>query len=298
MKCSQCQADLPDSATICPRCGTSRQQGQPMTFSYLPAGAPPWPTTIPAQFSYAQGRKDAGATASSGGSNQKEKSGRSVRSVLLAVAILVLVPVLGSIFTLTNLYMSGDLFPAHAKQTKAATSPVRPQPTPGTTQGNQLPSPTSFSKTSDKDLNLSLKYPSDWQTVPLDKSGGTVSTGFQPAQKLGILLMVERILDSKQVQSADALNQGIISSAGSQLGATGAQPVNSANTQPTIGGAKWTEQDVILSNGSGGQIYFASISVLHSNSYYNIAFLLPVNAHDEAMQKYIQPMLDSVQFLS
>jgi hypothetical protein len=56
--------------------------------------------------------------------------------------------------------------------------------------------------------------------------------------------------------------------------------------------------DVILSDGQGNESYFASISVLHNNSYYNLAFVLPTTAHDEAMQKYIQPMLDPVQFLS
>jgi hypothetical protein len=214
----------------------------------------------------------------------------------------VLVPIIGSAFTLTNLYISGDLLHSNAKKAKATTSQVRPTPatqqTPGATQGNQLPSPTSFSKSSDKDLNISLQYPSDWQEGPMDKSGGTVTTGFHPVQRLGIVFVVERIIDSSQVQSADALNQVIISSAGSQLGATKAQPVSSAETQPTISDTKWTEMDVILSDSQGNESYFASISVLHNKSYYNIAFVLPTTAHDEAMQKYIQPMLDSVQFLS
>jgi len=301
MTCSHCQAELPDSATTCPQCGTATQPGQPTTFSYLPAGTPPWPTTVPARLPHAL--ESPTATAGSISSSQTEKPKRSLRSVLLAVAILVLVPIIGSAFTLTNLYISGDLLHSNAKKVKATTSQVRPTPntqqTPGTAQqGNQLPAPTSFSKSSDKDLNISLQYPSDWQEGPMDKSGGTVTTGFHPVEKLGIVFVVERIIDSSQVQSPDALNQVIISSAGSQLGATKAQPVTSAETQPTISGAKWTEMDVILSDGQGNESYFASISVLHNKSYYNLAFVLPTTAHDEAMQKYIQPMLNSVQFLS
>jgi hypothetical protein len=301
MTCSHCQAELPDSATTCHQCGTATQQGQPTTFSYLPAGTPPWPTTVPARLPYGL-ESPSVAPVASATTSQTGKPRRSARSVLLAIAVLVLIPILGSAFTLTNLYLNGDLFPSHAKA-KATTSQVRPTPatqqTPGTAQqANQLPVPTSFSKSSDKDLNLSLQYPSDWQEGPMDKSGGTVTTGFHPAQQLGIVFVVERIIDSSQVQSADALNQVIISSAGSQLGATKAQPVSSAETQPTISGTKWTEMDVILSNAQGGENYFASISVLHNKSYYNLAFVLPTTAHDEAMQKYIQPMLDSVQFLS
>jgi hypothetical protein len=285
--------------TTCPSCGTSNQQGQPLTFSYLPAGTPPWPTAVPARLPYAP--EPVAAAPVNFAQKQPEKPGRSLRNVLLAVVVLVFVPIFGVAFTLGNLYFNGDLSPKPAAAHKVVTSQGQTQttPTPATTQGNPLPAPSSFSTASDKDLNLSLQYPSNWQKLPIDKSNSTVTAVFQPTQKLGIILIVERYLDTTQIQSPDALNQDNISSAGSQLGATNAQPVASANTQPTISGTKWTETDVILSDSSSGsQYYFASISVLHNKSYYNIAFLVPPTKHDEAMQKYIQHMLDTMQFLS
>src|SRR5581483_612804 len=267
----------------------NEQPAQPVMFSYLPAGTPPWPITVPQRPLHAS--EPVSITPAHLSKSQETKPRRSLRSIFLAITILVLVPILGVAFTLANLYFSGDLFPKHTASPKVITNQTQAtpgtQPTPGTQstptttqQGNQLPIPSSFSKTSDKDLNLSLQYPSDWQKEPLDKSGGTVSTGFHPAQKLGIIFAVERILDTTQIPSPDALNQGTITSVGSQLGATNTQPVTSANTQPTIGSTKWTEMDVILSDNNGGQSYFASISVLHNKSYYNIIFLLPPTVHD------------------
>ncbi len=56
MKCSRCSAELPASATYCFQCGQNFQSlsslnaspyYQSDTFSYLPVGTPPWPTTIP-----------------------------------------------------------------------------------------------------------------------------------------------------------------------------------------------------------------------------------------------------------
>src|SRR5690348_11959796 len=136
MTCSHCQAELPDSATTCPQCGTAIQQSQPTTFSYLPAGTPPWPMTVPARLPH--GLESPSATpVASASAGRTGKTRRSARSVLLAIAVLVLVPILGSAFTLTNLYLNGDLFPSHAKA-KATTSQARPTPatqqTPGTTQ--------------------------------------------------------------------------------------------------------------------------------------------------------------------
>lgn len=236
-------------------------------------------------------------------SSQKEKPRRSLRNVLLAVTILVLIPILGSVFTLTNLYFSGDLFANHPKQVKATSGRVQPTPntqqTPSTTQGNQLPAPTSFNKTSDKDLNVSLKYPSDWQAETPNKSNNTVAIGIHPSQ-INIAFVVERYLGSASSQFTDAndLNQNTVNAVGSQIGASKMQNISLPNAKPTIGGATWDEMDVVFSDTSGNKVHLATISVLRNKSYYNIAFLMSDTMHDEAMQKYIQPMLDSVQFLT
>ena len=44
-------------------------------------------------------------------------------------------------------------------------------------------------------------------------------------------------------------------------------------------------------------MHFATISVQHNKLYYTILLLIPDVYYDEAMQKYIQPMLDSLQFV-
>jgi len=271
-----------------------------MTFSYLPAGTPPWPTSVPAKMPY--GREQAASATTVSGS-QKEKSKRSLRSVLLAVAILVLVPILGSVFTLSNLYFSGDLFATHSKPVKAISGQVQPTPapqqTPNTTQSNQLPDPASFSNASDKDLNVSLKYPSDWQEETPSKSTNAVSMAIHPTQPI-IVFLVARYLGSasSQIAGTTQLNQARINGISNQIGATGVQNVPLPNAKPTIGGATWDESDVVFNDSNGTQNHLATISVLHNKSYYNIIVLMLDNMHTEAMQKYIQPMLDSVQFLS
>ncbi len=304
MQCSQCQTELPDSATTCSRCGTStQQQDQPVTFSYLPAGTPPWPITVPQRLPYAS--EPAATLPASLSHSQVAKPKRSLRNVLLAIAVLVLVPIFGAAFTLTSLYFNGDLFPRHTTAPKVVKSQTQAQATPGTqqtpstTQGNQLPAPSSFSKTSDKDLNVSLQYPSGWQAGPPDKSSTTVAVGIYPSQKY-VIFVVERYLGSalSQITDSRSLNQSTIDAIGSQVGATGMQNVPASNAQPTIGGAKWDEMDVTFSDTNGSKEYLTSISVMHNKSYYNITFLTLDSLHAEAMQKYIQPMLNSVQFLS
>src|SRR5947208_4163635 len=93
MTCPQCNADLSDSTAFCPRCGTSIR---PATFSYLPAGAPPWPAAVP-QMPYKTGstaestREDANLSAA----KISPRPRRTVSSILLTVALLILVPLVG-----------------------------------------------------------------------------------------------------------------------------------------------------------------------------------------------------------
>src|SRR5579884_54930 len=152
MQCSQCKTELPDSVTICPSCGTANEQpSQPVTFSYLPAGTPPWPMTVPQRPSHTPTL--APAIPANLSKSQETKPARSLRSILVAVAVLVLVPIIGVAFTLTNLYFSGDLSPEPAAAHKTLTSqaPIQstPQATPSSAaQSNVLPAPSSFKKAS------------------------------------------------------------------------------------------------------------------------------------------------------
>src|SRR5438270_13015816 len=92
MTCPQCSADLPDSATFCLKCGSNIR---PVTFSYLPAGVPTWPTTIPERPFYGRVSTD---QALQGGEHVAAAKimpnpRRSARSILGIIALLILSPV-------------------------------------------------------------------------------------------------------------------------------------------------------------------------------------------------------------
>src|SRR5579883_896807 len=70
MQCSRCLTELPDATTYCSNCGSflrSDPTGASTVFSYLPAGAPPWPTTVPQNL-----RGATGPTVDAAGSNQNK----------------------------------------------------------------------------------------------------------------------------------------------------------------------------------------------------------------------------------
>lgn len=57
MLCPRCNTELPDSASICSQCGSpifaaAPMQPQVSSFSYLPSGTPPWPTTASGQLPF------------------------------------------------------------------------------------------------------------------------------------------------------------------------------------------------------------------------------------------------------
>ena len=309
MKCSRCDAELPETATFCPDCGAPIRQERPLTFSYLPAGAPPWPTTIPQHI--ARPQEDALS------SRYERKRGparpkRSAASILAIAAFIVLVPLLGAAATPGILYLNHE-FPASAARTPANVS-TRTTPgtasTPGTgaattpvpsTKGGQLPTPTSFKKTKDANLNVSLQYPSDWVTEgPQKLSDGSTSVGIHPSQQIPIEFVFIRFSNSasSSITTPQQANQANIQTVGSSFNAQDLRDVPPANAQPMIGGTKWVEEDVTFLDANGDKFHVSTISVKHENTYYSIIFLVPDVYFTEAMQKYIQPMLNSLQFLS
>src|SRR5213080_2658383 len=137
MTCPQCNADLPDSTAFCPRCGSSIR---PATFSYLPAGAPAWPTTVPQMPLYRAAANAETTQEDANLSAGKIVPGprRSARSILVIIALLILVPLIGAGATLGMLWANGQ-FSANA--TKASVHvPLPRQQTPAATS-----SPTSTS---------------------------------------------------------------------------------------------------------------------------------------------------------
>ncbi|HLI04983.1 MAG TPA: zinc ribbon domain-containing protein [Ktedonobacteraceae bacterium] len=323
MNCPRCNAEVPDSATFCQNCGSSIR---PTTtaFSYLPAGAPPWPTStaqLPASIATlprvsangtdAIAAQDGATSARTAVASNAERPRRSAGSIFAVAGILILAVIVGSGLTFFSLYANGQL----AAQTPVkpvtlpkatATSTVSPQGTSASTPTtDQLPTPTSFqkiSKTGSTDLQVSLQFPSDWQEDAPQVTNGTTAIAFHP-QQIPIFFVVARLSasDSASVTSADDLNQLQISSLQSAQGVSNVQSVTPVAAQRTIGGATWPEQDAIfdLSTSAGTVEYHAtSIATQHNSVYYNIFFYAPSIVYNEALQKYFQPIFNSFQFTS
>lgn len=306
MTCPQCNADLPDSTAFCPRCGTSIR---PATFSYLPAGAPPWPADGP-RMPYRAGstaeptREEANLSAA----KISPRPRRPVSSILLIIALLILVPLVGVGATLGVLWANGDFsasptthvtvqVPLPTSQTPAASS------SPTATTG-QLPTPTSFqtiSSTSSNTLGIAMKYPQNWVETPTTQPTqyGLVSADFHPQQQLGIDLTIKRI-PSKSLTGATIkdVNQANIDSFGTDQNVKNLHTITTTNTQQTVGGVQWTQQDAGFTDPNSLAYHFTVLSVLHNQYYYSFTFYAPNTSYDEAMQKYFQPILSSFQFQS
>src|SRR2546421_2026636 len=100
MKCPRCEAEISNTTTFCARCEASivpvaahasaSYQATPMSFSYLPAGTPPWPTTVPQrhpsqtdQLAHAQIAQDTNNLSLA----RKNPVGRALLSVVLLLFI-------------------------------------------------------------------------------------------------------------------------------------------------------------------------------------------------------------------
>jgi hypothetical protein len=312
MKCSRCSAELPDSATYCFQCGQSVQsatqsasyQYQPGSFSYLPAGTPPWPTAAPAASTATQ-------TEQPGVLELKiaPKPKRSAGSVFAMVGLVLLIPILGVALTMGTLFARGQISfgssNTASKKTASAAATTNQQPTPApqatpaTSSQNQLPTPTSSKKISDADLNLLLQYPNNWDADQINKTTSGTSLNMHPHEQLNILFQVDHLStsSSSQYQSADEVNQNILQFLAQQLGVSTMQPVQPTNAQPNVGGATWTQQDDTFQASNGDTYHLTILSTLHNSSYYSIFYLTPQVYYSEAMSKYMQPMLQSVQFI-
>lgn len=321
MTCSLCETELPDEATFCPRCGSPAYQSvatpvspvpaspalQPQdvfqsvaqtTFSYLPAGAPPWPTTMPQEL---LSRPSSQAPVTENRAEAKPK--RSLRGTLLVALLLVLVPVLGAVITLGTLYAKGQLGasapPQPAVRLATSPTPVTVATATSAAQTNQLPIPTGFQKTSNPDVNVSFSYPADWIADAAQKSSTSAYLGVHPKQQLGITFIVARLSEStsSSIQSADEVNQANVSNI-SSFNVHDIQTVPAPGDQPMVSGVKWSENDATFVDANGNKTHFATLSVQHNKIYYNIVVFTPDLHYSEAMQKYINPILRSLQFLS
>jgi hypothetical protein len=304
MNCPQCSAELSNSATFCPRCGTSLR---PTSFSYLPAGAPPWPNTPSQGYSYgpAVAVQAPQTTAPAAASFPTPKPRRSAGSILLVIALLALSVVLGAGGTLGVLALNGKFAPA--PKVTAASIPT-PAPTPGagtptpttTAQGNLLPTPSSFVTINSQAIGVSLKYPGDWIADPPQSSSNSTTINLHPQQQIGVGFVVERLSSSAttQVGSADAFNRANLQALSNDSNIHNYSEVQPANATPTIAGMQWAERDATFANNANVVFHVVSISTMHNKLLYNIFYFAPGIAYSEAMQKYYSQMLASFQFTS
>ncbi len=301
MICSRCATELASNATFCPKCGLSisTMQSQSTRYSYLPAGTPPWPTSVPAQIPYVVDSK-ASTVVAAPVAKPAQKTGSKV---LVSVACLLLVPLLGAFITLGVLAANGQVGARPAPTPSSNQNPLQAQPTtPAQQTPAALPTPASLKDTDttvNNTLKASLKYPGDWQIAPLNQSSSFVGYAVYSQQR-SIEVHIQRFTAqvSAQVANAEDLNQQIIQSLTQSY--TSVQTVPPANANPTIGGVAWTEGDATFvdpQNMQGSQLHFAVITTKHGDVYYSFILFVPNNIYQDAMQTYIQPIFDSFQFL-
>jgi hypothetical protein len=301
MKCSRCAAELPDSSTFCSSCGTANPSVQVATssFSYLPAGAPPWPTTMPARSAYANGSAPVQAPLS----RTTERSRRSPGKVMGSILILLIPLVIGVGGTLGVLASQGRFSGAAAAPKNVVVAQV--QATPGATataQGNQLPTPTSFTVANIKDVNATLEYPAGWVEDALQKTTDSTSVGIHSPQQeqIGISFYLVRYSNSTSaaITSSDEINQSHVQQFTGMSGVSNVQSASATNNVPTIGGAAWKELDITFTNTNSTKIDVMSMAVEHNKVYYNIVVIAPDIYYPEAMQKYIQHMFTTFKFIA
>lgn len=290
MRCSRCETELPDSAVVCSRCGAPTQTGiMPSGFSYLPVGTPPWPTTVPQRLT------QSAASIATAAALPAPPARRPLSKVLLTIAVLILIPLLGAGVTFASLYAQGKIG-NNAAATQSSAQQAVPTPTTQARTG-PLPTPTSFKQISDKNLNVSLKYPSDWTADAIASDASSVQQHIY-SQQVGISFYFVHIEPSQSSQFTGVSDVNQQNLAGLQAQGANIQVVSAQNPQPQFAGTTWTEMDGTFPDSNGDTIHVISISVQHNGAYYTIVSLIPQVYFTEASQKYIQPMLNSITFLS
>ncbi len=312
MNCPRCQNELADSATFCPACGSAIRPYASQTLSYLLPGTPTWPTSVP-QKSATYNTMDAVSptvVVPRPDLASKQTSGRSSSNWLLIVAVIILVPLLGAAFTFGSLLLNGHRVTTQpvsqqaVSSTSNSTTPSQQPTTAGTsTAGNQLPTPQNFQDlTSISSLiGVTMKYPSNWVAAQPQQTQYGNSVILSPQQQqLGIEFAIGRYTAqvTSSIASADVMNQQVLQALSSTTGVNNFQVTSSTPSKRTISGTSWEEQDAAFNDNNNVKIDVLSISVEHNKLYYNIETIIPDTYYNEAMQKYIQPMLDSVKFVS
>jgi PsbP len=302
MKCSQCAAELPAMATSCPQCGSSIPQGQLTAFSYLPPGAPPWPTTVSEKLPYlveAGSSEPLMAGVHANGKVKPRRVSSVARRIMSVVLIVLLTPVVGVLGTLGVLTIQGQFPPnAHAPHSLSHFPSASGADAFSGSNVGSLPTPAPFTSTSDATMNISVQYPSDWTAGPADQSTDPIEYPItQPDQLVRIFIARFSTSSSSQIPGPDQLNARLITLMSQQV--SNVTIVTPPSASPTIGNDQWVEQDVTFTDQNNLRNHFTTITVLHDRqNYYNINFVVPQSLYQQAMQEYIQPILSSFKFNS
>jgi hypothetical protein len=308
MNCPRCNTELPDSAVFCVQCGSTIR---PATFSYLPTGVPAWPTEQLKGTQYTNGAPSESvqfvvqSEASPVESSNIAIPNKNRLGIPAIIGLFILSILIGGGLTFGILYLNGQRLSIGPQPTLK----VLKLPTPGTSstavsltptpQGNQLPTPTAFQSATNKDLGISLQFPSDWVQDPAQKTtSGNTSVIFHPQQNLPVSMFIARLSSSVSAQVTDTseVNQANIQGFGTNNNLLNFKALANTPQHRNIGGISWDEQDATYSTSSGLLIHVVSISVKHNAIYYNILYFAPDSAYDEAFQKYYSPMLNSFKF--
>jgi hypothetical protein len=255
---------------------------------------------------YAQGLEESGK-AMEDGTLAAQKSARKGTLGAPAILLLFIASILvggGLTYGLLALGRGNSQAPTAPITLHVGASPTATagsgQASPTATTTNQLPTPTSFLTVKNADVGMSVKYPSDWVLDPTQKSSQSTFIGLHPSQQNGLFLGLQRISTST---SASISNTGVVNDSNlaqlqSAPGVANFQVVQPATPQQSAAGVQWDEKDATFANQNGVSFHLSSIAVRYKGQYYDILYYAPDSVYNEAMHKYFQPMLTSLQFLS
>ncbi len=295
----------PSNSPVVPSMSTTPHAVPSYTSPYLPAGAPPWPTTVLQR----QSLPTSNALTTPDGKIAQRKPG-TVRGVFTVLGVIVLTLLVGVGLTYGVLFLNGQLATNAHTARPVTIAKATAQPTGGTNSStpttSSLPTPTSFAtmrSDHQKSIGVLVKYPSDWVEEPSTPptSSGTVVAVFHPQQALGIAVYVGKFsVSASGVSTTAALNQGLITTIYGGNGGSGNTnlQVSPTPSQRTIANEQWDEQDATFSDANGNLMHIASITVKHSTFFYSFIYQTPDVYYNDVLQKYVPPMLNSFKFLS
>jgi hypothetical protein len=214
---------------------------------------------------------------------------RRIFSVVLA---LLITPILGVLATLGFLALQRQFMPHLPQKSPSRLSKLKGSIT------STLPPPSVFKLTSDGIVNISLQYPTDWTVKSSDQSRDLAEFSITQPDRL-VQLSIARFSTalSSQFTGPDQINSELLRQMSQQFASV--KMVMSPNAEPTIGNDQWMQQDATYLDPNNTLSHFTTITVFHNRqNYYNINFTVPQSLYRQAMQQYIQPMLDSFEFLS